>query len=418
MSVNLIEMASNYLTPSILQKLGNLVGLNQQQTQKTMGAIIPTALAGLIQSASTESGAKRLLDTIDEGGFDGSVIENMENMPTDKLGGIVQRGKGLLGDIFGARTDGIGDLLSKFTGAGKSSVTSLLAAAAPMLLGLLGKLRNDQGLSAGGVRELLLSQKGLISKFAPPGLANVMGLSSLSDLGGAAEAVRAKAAGFAGQVQDRALDEYSSASRRVAAAPSNTGAKWLAAGLACLALLAGLWWLRDRLAHRPETATPVAQKPATPAAPSLQGEPVSNLVTTQLPSGATLRALPGSTAARLVEFLKNRVAGAQPERIVFEEVQFEPGGTLTSGSNRAVENVALVAKEFPDNRIRVRSYTMEGGAPQNSIERANQVRAALIEKGAPSERVIAEAAPGDAAARAPAGNTSGWTELIIEAISR
>jgi OmpA-OmpF porin, OOP family len=434
MSVNLIEMAKNYLTPDVVDKLAQSTGIDASQAKKTMAAAIPVVLAGVVQNAtSEEGGGGGVLDLLKQKAFDGSMLGNLGS----SLGGggfshILETGKSILSTLFGGRLDSILNLISGATGTSRTAATGLMAAAAPMVMNLIGKVKNEQGLSTGGLREMLGSQKDLIAKFAPPGLANAMGLANLGSLGEMAGQVKDRISGAAdqmregvGQVADRAYDTassaYGSAARRVAgAAPKSDGAMravMIAAG--CLAALAAiLWWRHETPVAEAPKPGPVAVARERPAPPALQGQPISALIATTLPSGATLQLEPGSTAAGVIEFLKESAPGRPTQRFIVKEITFTQNEkTPTAGSSSALDRIAQALKEFPGSVARIHAYAPNGSsdmaARDLASQRAAQTRSALIDRGVAAERIKADE---QAVSNPPRGVTEPrdtWIELEI-----
>ncbi|MEO5583233.1 MAG: DUF937 domain-containing protein, partial [Saprospiraceae bacterium] len=83
-------------------------------------------------------------------------------------------GSGILGHILGGLQPNVVDMISRISGIDKSKVGQLALTIAPLLLGLLGKQRQEAGLNVGGIGSLLKQsaqsvahqpQTSLINKF-------------------------------------------------------------------------------------------------------------------------------------------------------------------------------------------------------------------------------------------------------------
>jgi hypothetical protein len=112
----------------------------------------------------------------------------LTNLPSLFGGGsatqdTISTGRSILNMLFGGRLSGIIDWLASSFGIKNSSASSLLSLVAPVVLGVLRREQTTQGLSPSGLASLLLGQKDTIAKLAPTGLACVLGLSSLANLG-------------------------------------------------------------------------------------------------------------------------------------------------------------------------------------------------------------------------------------------
>jgi len=233
MAASIIDLAKQYLTSEVVQKMSGALGESPEQLEKAIGAGIPSILAGLLNAASS-SGANRLFEMLKKeptelshlGGLDG-VFGNIGSILSGggSADGLMKYGQTLLSSIFGGKVSSILELITSTTGIKSSSATSLLGLLALLLMGVVRKEPSARGMSPAGLTNLLVSQKDQIAKLAPAGLSNVLGLTSLTDLGSVAESVKA-----AGAVAAREVG-------RTAAAAASQGSAWLrwAAPLALLA---------------------------------------------------------------------------------------------------------------------------------------------------------------------------------------
>jgi OmpA-OmpF porin, OOP family len=185
MSTSLLDMAKQYLTPDIIDKLATFTGESPLATTKAIGGAGPAVLAGMLNSAQDPNGLTQLVNLFQQGKFDGSMLGNLAGaFSGSSMDGLMKMGGPLLGSLFGARSNGLVDLLAGYAGIKKSSATSLLSAAAPFIMSLIGKqLSSKGGISASSLKDLLFSQRSAIAAAAPPGLGQALGIADLSSLG-------------------------------------------------------------------------------------------------------------------------------------------------------------------------------------------------------------------------------------------
>jgi hypothetical protein len=185
MSSSLLDMAKQYLTPDIIEKLATFTGESPLATTKAIGGAGPAVLAGMLNSAQDANGLTQLVNLFQQGKFDGSMLGNLAGaFSGSSMDGLMKMGGPLLGSLFGARSNGLVDLLASFAGVKKSSAMSLLSAAAPFIMSLIGKqLSSKGGISANSLKDLLFSQRSAIAAAAPPGLGQALGIADLSSLG-------------------------------------------------------------------------------------------------------------------------------------------------------------------------------------------------------------------------------------------
>jgi len=185
MSSSLLDLAKQHLTPDVIETLAKFTGESPLATTKAIGGAGPAVLAGMLNSAQDANGLTQLVNLFQQGKFDGSMLGNLAGaFSGSSMDGLMKMGGPLLGSLFGARSSGLVDLLAGYAGIRKSSATSLLSAAAPFIMSLIGKqLTAKGGISANSLKDLLFSQRSAVVAAAPPGLGQALGIADLSSLG-------------------------------------------------------------------------------------------------------------------------------------------------------------------------------------------------------------------------------------------
>ena len=181
MSFNIIEAIKSQLGGDTLAQLTSVIGENQDKTKNALGASVPALLASLTGLASKPEGASQLFSTL--GKLDPSLLGNFSSLLGSQGNAVAQQGNSLLASLLGSGT--IGSLvgaLAKFTGLGQGSTSNIIGTLTPLVLGLLSKQSQTQGLNAAGLASLLAGQKQNILAAMPAGLGSV--LSSVSGLSG------------------------------------------------------------------------------------------------------------------------------------------------------------------------------------------------------------------------------------------
>src|SRR5271157_708520 len=161
MSSNLLENITGYLTPDVISKASSFLGESPSNTSKAMSGIIPTLLSGVTNMASQPAGATQLASLLSSGGHDGSILNNLSSLFAggSATTAAISQGQELLGPLLGNKTDAVTSAISSFSGIGRSSAGSLIALAAPLVLGAIGKMRATQNLSTTALASMLTGQK-------------------------------------------------------------------------------------------------------------------------------------------------------------------------------------------------------------------------------------------------------------------
>jgi len=240
---------------------------------------VPALLAGLVGLAQSPEGRNRLAAQVQ--GQNPGLLDNLSGALTGgRETSLIDSGNRTLSSLLGQdKVDGLTGAISRFAGLDRTSTGPLLGALAPVVMGVLGREQQAQGLDAQGLARMLGDQKDQIAEALPAGLAGALGSTGLLDgiadrLGqGARQAAQAGRATVAGA--DRAAGVATShvaglgdAARRSSGSPL----RWVIAGVAALAVL----WIGYQLLFRGEEVREAADQAVDTA--TQVGEDAQNLM--------------------------------------------------------------------------------------------------------------------------------------------
>ncbi len=156
--MDLTSLIQSQVSEGLIDQLaGQLGGADRGQTAAATTGILSTLLGAMARNASTPDGAAALNNAL-ERDHDGSILDDVMGMVTGQNNAPSARttnGTGILGHILGNRQGGAVDMISKMSGLNSGQTGDLMAMLAPVVMGMLGKTKRDQGLDAGGVTDLL-----------------------------------------------------------------------------------------------------------------------------------------------------------------------------------------------------------------------------------------------------------------------
>jgi OmpA-OmpF porin, OOP family len=366
MNGSLFEIARGYLTPDVVDRAASLVGESPSGVKRAMDVAIPSVVAGLASDAPSEGRASRVLGLLDETGLRETHDGISERLGKSSGEELMELGKDILGKVFGPRTSGVVAGAAGAAGVPRSSMSSLLALAAPLVMGAVGHVVSTRNLDASGLAALLAQQKTAAE--------GALG-------GGVAEAIRGRAA----------PREAPAAEPRAAAQPRRSNAAWALLLLIPVAIVAALIARR-----RPATDTrgfgvgvPKVEAPAKVEPPAQS--PELGVVEIDLPNGQKLAVIEGSPAHGLAIFLATPSAEA-PRRFAFDNLVFDhASGRLTPASLDTIDRVAEVLNAYPSVHVLVEGHTDSTGDPAGNVElsrrRADAVKDALVERGVAADRI-------------------------------
>lgn len=384
---NLVQTVINAVTPDMITKLSGLLGESSGGVGKGLAAAAPALLAAALQQSSTTSGANGLLGLLSQVTSGGNLLDQLPALLADDTARatLLNQGRGLADGLLGSNSSSIANTLASFAGLKGGSASNLLALAAPLVMGAIGKALGPSP-TASGLQSLLSDQRSSILGALPPGLGALFGL------GGAAQAAKGAATAAGGGGLMKILP-------------------WLIAAAVVLALIFGLrsCGAKKVEAPAPVVTPPPAMAPATPAAETLT-----------LPGGATISVAPGSIGYSVAKFLDSREAA--PKTFVFDNLNFATGSNaLTPESGVTVDTLVVILKAYPNVRARVVGYTDNQGDPGAnktlSENRAITVSKKIVAAGVAADR-LETAGLGDADPVADNASEEGRaknrrTELVI-----
>ena len=233
MSINLLDMVKGAVSNQVMGQMGKILG--QSDNQKTAGMFDTAAqsiLGGLIKKAGTAEGAREVFKAAQE--QDAGILDKLG----DIMGGSAQQqdhfqkqGGGMLDMIFGNNRGGIMGIVGKFLGLDGSIMGKLMAMAAPIVMGVIGKHIKNKALDAVGLGNFLGSQKASLGSAMPSALTSQLGFGNLlgnvtgaaSSAAGAVGGAASSAAGAVGGAASSAAGAAGNAGRAAAGAAGDAG---------------------------------------------------------------------------------------------------------------------------------------------------------------------------------------------------
>jgi hypothetical protein len=164
-----------------VQEISNNVGAEPSAVNTAIQAALPMILGSLANNASTPQGAQSL-DTALEQDHDGSVLDNLGGLGSMIFGAQQTAATpprqadagGILGHILGTNQGPVVQEASNQSGLGAGQVAQILMMLAPIVMGYLGRQKQQQGVGADGLGGLLGGLLGGQAVAAPQSSGNPM----------------------------------------------------------------------------------------------------------------------------------------------------------------------------------------------------------------------------------------------------
>lgn len=144
-----------------VEQISQNVGADSSVVNSAIQMALPALINGLASNAATPEGAESLNNTLDQH-HDGSVLDNLGGLAGMIFGGGQAAAPppqadagGILGHILGNGQGQVAQQVSNQTGLGMGQVAQILMFLAPIVMGYLGRQKQQQGIDAGGLGGLL-----------------------------------------------------------------------------------------------------------------------------------------------------------------------------------------------------------------------------------------------------------------------
>lgn len=380
---NLLDMAKGYLTDQLMDQLTGATGESKSGITNALGGMVPSLLAGLLNKSSDSNAISGIFNMLNDSKNDG-ILDNLGgllgNSATNTISSL------FLSKLFGNKVGGVIDTIGQAAGIKKSSSSTLMNLAVPMVMGLLRKKISGGGLNVGGLINLLKGEKSAIMSALPTGLDQQLGLASPE------------------------------------APKSGGGMRWL---WLLLAAVAGFFLYKnctqatnmvdaakDQVENVAETAAEKAGDAATAVTETASdaANAVASFFKRTLPGGFEIKGAENGIENALITFIESDKAIDKTTWFNFDNLRFQKGSDKLDMDYSATQlnNIVEIMKAFPDVNLKLGGYTDSDGDDQFNLDlssrRAKNVASAIEKAGIDASRLASEGY-GEAHPVCPANDT-------------
>ena len=362
----MIEGLRDLVSPQVVSALSQHTAESEAAVTRGLGAAVPAIASTIAGRADDQGFMKNLAEFATTAATGPDPLELTRGLGSSPTGAGAENAiGGFLSGLFGRNLTDVSGNLARYAGISGSSTASILRIAAPLVLGYLGRLMRSNGLTAGGLADMLRGQRAQLASSLPPG--------------------------FTMPGVDEAYEMAPVAAKQEA----RTG--WSVPAIALIAILGlgGFFWLaRDKpsAVARVDTRTEIKQvempKPVgTTGALTGTTRTLPGNVTITIPSA-------GSAEDRLSSYLASAVPG-RTTMITADRIRFETNSAVLSAeSSEHLMNIAAILRAYPRASVTVAGHTDNVGIGAANVAlsqaRANAVAARLKEAGVAADQVRAE----------------------------
>lgn len=365
---SLLDSLKDRISPDVVRGLASNLGESTDSVQHALQTTSAAMLATLATKAQDQGFLSQIMNLISSSGLR-SAMGAAAGVGGSVTSTASQAGSSFLNMVFGGNLSNVQAKIAEVSGLRPSSAGSILAAAAPMLLGTLASKVNSEGLTASGLGSMLSAELPRLRSFLPAGF-TIPGLSAVpSQVAYAEQEVRSKT-------------------------PS-----WLwPVVLLALLFLGGLIWVFNRGGNTADNAVSKVSDTASQAGNAVANGAASlgAFFQTSLPSGVVLNIPQNGIENKLLIFIKDPSAQADKETwFDFDRLLFDTNSAnLQPSSQEQLQNIANILKAYPNVHVRIGGYTdNQGDAAANlklSQDRADNVMREIIIIGVDPSRMDAK----------------------------
>ena len=387
---SLLDTLKSQITPDMIQNLASSLGesgTGVQTALQTSGVAMLASLAGRAGDTGFLSQIMNLVKgvgatAIGAAAGAGNTYGSSATTAAGTASSVAsQAGSSLINMLFGGNTSSITSKIAEVAGLRSSSAGTILASAAPMVLGALASKVNTAGLTTSGLGNLLSSELPSLKGMLPSGLA-IPGLSGLTS----------SVSNAAMHARDTVRDEAARKTDQLACAAGDSR---------------GNRSRPDHLVFQPRQYREQRGEHGVQRSIERRGNEFSNAVssagaslgaffTITLPDGTTLNIPQEGVENKLLTFIKDPNAQVNSDTwFDFDRLLFDTNSaTLQPSSQEQLQNIANIMKAYPGVHIRIGGYTdNQGDAAANlklSQDRANNVMQQLVSMGVDPSRLDAK----------------------------
>lgn len=152
----ILDLLNSDLGKQIVGGISKETHQPEDKTASVVAMAMPILMGAMKRNANTEGGAASLMNALNNK-HDGSILDNLGSLFSGGVNEEVKKdGDGILGHVLGGSKDTAVFALSQKSGLDSSSVMQILQVAAPILLGYLGKQKQQQNVNSNsGIGDLL-----------------------------------------------------------------------------------------------------------------------------------------------------------------------------------------------------------------------------------------------------------------------
>ncbi len=150
----LMESLGKMLAGSAMKQISTRAGASESSTGKAISLALPILMGALSRNASSGNGAESLMGALSRD-HDGRILDDVDGYIN---GPKALEDEGIIGHVLGARRGRVESSIGRSSGLDAGSVGNIMKILAPIVMGQLGKQRQQSGMDASSLMNMLNSE--------------------------------------------------------------------------------------------------------------------------------------------------------------------------------------------------------------------------------------------------------------------
>jgi hypothetical protein len=174
--MELIQDLKDKISIKTIENFAGFLGESTNDVESGLLLSLKAFLAGLMKFANTEPQQQNIINVLNDGGHTGDIFRNIENFSdnNEKTQLLVTIGNNIVNHFLTSNTISLVEKIAKISEIRKTSASSLLSLAAPLVLGYVGKHVRENSLDHKGLGLWFNQYSDSIFQSLPPAIGNIL----------------------------------------------------------------------------------------------------------------------------------------------------------------------------------------------------------------------------------------------------
>lgn len=160
---SILDLLQTNMGQTLINGAAQKTNTSPDKTATVLSQAMPLILGAMQRNARTPEGAASLTNALSDPKHSGSVLDMLGGLFGDGPGSpeeLEKDGAGILNHVLGQKQATVESAISTSSGVDAASVAQIIKIAAPIIMGLLGKQKQEHQISQNGIGDLLGSVLG------------------------------------------------------------------------------------------------------------------------------------------------------------------------------------------------------------------------------------------------------------------